>query len=83
MSISIKDTVTNETRNASGDGFQDVNACILSSVISSLDPGSSLTIVAPSLPADPTGHKVAVSTTLCTETGQGGTCISETIEFTP
>ena len=83
MSISIKDTITNETRNASGDGFQDVNACILSSVISSLDSGSSLTVVAPSLPADPTGHKVAVSTTLCTEVGQGGTCISETIEFTP
>jgi hypothetical protein len=83
ISISIKDTVTNETRNSSGDGFQDVNACILSSIISSLDPGSSLTVVAPSLPADPTGHKVAVSTTLCTEIGQGGTCISETIEFTP
>jgi len=83
MSISIKDTVTNETRNASGDGFQDVNACILSSVILSLGPGSSLTVVAPSLSADPTGHKVAVSTTLCTEVGQSGTCISETIEFTP
>jgi hypothetical protein len=81
--MSIKDTITNETKNSSLDGFQDVNACLLSSVKSKLDPGESTTIVAPSFSADPAGHLVSFSITLCTESGQGGTCISETIEFTP
>jgi len=83
VSMSLKDTVTSETKNSSMDGFQDVSACLLSSIKSNLNPGESTTIVAPSLSADPTGHKVSLSITLCTEVGQGGTCISETIEFTP
>ena len=83
IAITIKDTVTSETVNLTGNGFQDVNACLLSTIIPSLGAGDSLIVVAPSLNADPSGHKVMVSTTLCTENGQGGTCISETIEFTP
>jgi len=83
MSISITDTVTSETRVSSLDGFQDVNACILSTVTSTLGSGESYTVVAPSLSADPGGHKLSVTITLCTETGQGGACASKTIEFTP
>ncbi len=83
ISISITDTVTNETRTSSLDGFQDVNACILSSITSSLGSGESYTVVAPSLSADPTGHKLSATIKLCTETGQGGQCVSKTIEFTP
>lgn len=81
--ISIKDTVTNETRSEAKDGFQDVNACILSAITPSLGPGESYTVVSPSLSADPTGHKISATVTLCTEAGQGGSCISKTIEFTP
>lgn len=83
ITISIRDTVTNETRNESKNGFQDVNACILTSLTSSLGPGEAYTVVAPSLSADPSGHLVSATITLCTETGQGGTCTSKTIEFTP
>jgi hypothetical protein len=83
VSMSLTDTVTVETKNSSLDGFQDVNACILQSINSVLDPGESATIVAPSLSADPSGHELSLSITLCTEIGQGGTCISETIKFTP
>ena len=83
VTISVKDTVTNETRSESKDGFQDVNACVLSPITSSLGSGDTYTVVAPSLSADPTGHKVSATITLCTETGQGGSCTSKTIEFTP
>ena len=83
IAMSIKDTVTNETKNSSLDGFQDVNACILSSINSVLDPGESAAVVSPSLSADPSGHKVELTITLCTEIGQGGSCTSKTIEFTP
>jgi hypothetical protein len=83
ISMTIKDTVTNETKNKSLDGFQDVNACILLPSNSVLDPNESAVVVAPSFSADPSGHKVELSITLCTEVGQGGTCTSKTIEFTP
>ena len=83
ISISITDTVTSETRVSTLDGFQDVNACILSVITPTLGPGEAFTVVSPSLSADPTGHKVSATIKLCTETGQGGLCASKTIEFTP
>jgi len=83
VSVTIKDTVTNETQNASKDGFQDVNACALAVADPTLGPGGTQTIVAPSLTADPSGHKINATITLCTEVGQGGSCTSKSIEFTP
>ncbi len=83
MSISVTDTITNETRISTRDGFQDVNACLLSAVTPTIGPGEAYTVVGPSLSADPGGHKLSANITLCTETGQGGSCISKTIEFTP
>jgi hypothetical protein len=83
ISISIEDTDTGETRNSSGDGFRDVNACALTASTPSLGPGSSLTVVTPNLSADPTGHDVSVTVQLCTENGLAGSCASRTIEFTP
>ena len=83
ISISITDTVTSETRVSTLDGFQDVNACILSVITPTLGPGEAFTVVSPSLSADPSGHKVSATIKLCTETGLGGLCASKTIEFTP
>lgn len=83
ISITVKDTVTNETRNSSSDGFQDVNACALTVADPNLGPGNTHIVVAPSFSADPSGHNVNATITLCTEIGQGGNCTSKTIEFTP
>jgi len=83
MSISIKDTVTSEIRDSSGDGFQDVSACVLSAKAPTLGPGDAYTIVSPSLSADPTGHRLSATIRLCANIGQGGACTSQTIEFTP
>jgi hypothetical protein len=83
IAMTIKDTISSETKNSSKDGFQDVNSCLLQPLNSVLDPAESATVVAPSLVGDPSGHKVELTLKLCTEIGQGGTCISETIEFTP
>lgn len=83
ISMTITDTVTAEARNVSGNGFQDVNACVLSAVNPTLAPGGTYTVVAPSLSADPAGHRVTVAVTVCTENNQTGVCTSKTIEFTP
>lgn len=83
MSLSVRDTVTDVTLSDTRDGFQDVDGCLLSSIIASLEPGASYTIASPSFAADPSGHKLTATLKLCTATGQGGTCTSKTIEFTP
>lgn len=83
ISMTITDTVTAEARNFTGNGFQDVNACVLSAANPTLAPGATYTVVAPSLSADHTGHRVTLAITLCTENNQTGVCASKTIEFTP
>jgi len=32
---------------------------------------------------DPSGHSITATFTLCTANGLGGTCLSQTINFTP
>jgi hypothetical protein len=83
ISISIKDTVTNETRNSSTNGFQDLSGCALAPIKSTLASTESATVVAPSLNADPAGHKISVTVTGCTEINSGGACSSAAFEFTP
>jgi len=83
IAITIKDTVTNQTNNLTLDGFQDVNACILSSITAQLGSGEAYTVVAPSLSADASGHLVSATIQLCSQTGLAGTCKTEVIEFTP
>ena len=83
ISISIKDTVTDVTLSESRDGFQDVDGCLLSSIIASVEPGASYTVVSPTFVADPAGHRMIATIKLCSETGLGGSCASKTIEFTP
>jgi len=83
ISISIKDTVTNEVRNSSINGFRDVNACVLSALKPTLAGGESTTVVTPSLPANPAGHNVSATVTLCTDINSGGACSSSTINFIP
>jgi hypothetical protein len=83
IAISIKDTVTNEVRNSSTNGFQDVSGCALSAAKPTLAAGESTTVVAPSFTADPAGHNVSATVTLCTDVNSGGACSSSTIEFVP
>jgi hypothetical protein len=83
VAISIKDTVTDQTVNKSVNGFQDVNACALTSITSELKPGEAYTVVGPTLSANPTGHKVNATVQVCSGTALSGTCVSKVIEFTP
>ncbi len=83
IEISLEDTVTTERRFLSMNGFQDVNACALSAITPTLASGESITVVGPVLKNDPKGHKLSATIKLCTEKGNGGSCSSATIEFTP
>ncbi|MBI5822437.1 MAG: hypothetical protein HZB18_00260 [Chloroflexi bacterium] len=83
MSISVKDTVTDVTLTDFGDGFEDLSGCLSSGITATLDPGQTYIVSSPAFAADPSGHNVRATITLCTNTGQGGACTTKTIEFTP
>jgi hypothetical protein len=83
MSVSVKDLDTSTTLTDYENGFININGCLTSNSISSLDPGESFTISTPAFVYDPNNHKMRVNISLCTLINQGGECISTTINFKP
>lgn len=82
-SISIKDLNTSTTLTGSENGFTDMNGCLASGIVASLDPGASTTISSPQFGYNPDNHKMRATVTLCTLINLGGECVSQTVEFKP
>jgi len=83
VGISLKDTVTSTSVYNSSDGFNDNPDCTTSTGRKTLLPDKSVTVSAPGFTYDPTGHKLNATITLCSDTGQSGSCVSDNISFTP
>ena len=83
VGISLKDTVTSTSVYNSSDGFNDNPDCTTSTGRKTLLPDKSVTVSAPGFTYDPTGHKLNATITLCSDTGQSGSCVSDDISFTP
>jgi hypothetical protein len=93
VSISVKDTVTNEmvpspdSPNVFTD--QDQNYCDSADIranspgISNLEPNTSFIVSSGKFLKDPTGHPVEATLKLCTEDDLVGQCSEKTISFTP
>ena len=82
-SISIKDLNTSTTLTGSENGFTDMNGCLASGIVASLDPGASTTFSSPQFGYNPDNHKMRATVTLCTQVNLGGECVSQTVEFKP
>jgi hypothetical protein len=83
IGISVKDTVTSTSNYKSTNGFDDDPDCVNSTSRKTLVPFKAVTVSAPGFAYDPTGHKLRVTITLCSDTGQSGMCVSDTLTFTP
>ena len=83
VGISLKDTDTSTSNYNSSDSFDDNPDCTTSTSRKTLLPGKSVTVSAPGFTYDPTGHKLRATITLCSNTGQSGVCVTDTITFTP
>ena len=81
--ITVKDTVTDVTLSTLTDGFVDINGCLTSTTRDSLAPDKAAIISAPGFTYNPTGNRINATVTLCSNTGQNGTCVTRTIKFTP
>src|SRR5215216_2931426 len=83
LSLTLRDTVTEQVLSLYADGFTDRDGCLDSTTRDNLNPGAVRTISSPAFADDPTGHRLRATITLCTNLGQNGMCITEVITFTP
>jgi len=83
LSLTLRDTVTDTVLSMYADGFTDLDGCLDSSTRDNLNPGGTRTVSSPAFAYDPTGHQLRATITLCSNTGQNGTCVTQVINFTP
>ena len=83
IALTLRDTVTDTVLSKYADGFTDNDGCLDTVTKDNLDPGGARIVSAPAFNYDPAGHKIRATITLCSKIGQNGTCVTDTIIFTP
>jgi hypothetical protein len=83
VSISVKDNATDVMLVNLADGFTNLDGCLAKSTKDTLSPGDTYLLSAPAFTYNPTGHALKVILTLCSDTGQKGTCATNKIDATP
>jgi hypothetical protein len=82
--IKATDQVTSEEKIKSRDTFPNFNdGCSVASEAQNLEKGEAATTTSGGFSADPSGHSIKATITVCTEDGMSGSCQDKTITFTP
>ena len=79
--FTVRDTETGTSLTQYSDGFTDNNGCSDSSTVNALSPGNKKVVSSPAFSYNPSGHEIRATITLCSNTGQSGTCVTQVIEF--
>jgi hypothetical protein len=83
VNISVKDNVTGTVVVNLADGFTNLDGCLKKSTKDALGPGDTYLLSAPAFNYDPTGNDLKVIITLCSDTGQKGTCATNKFNVKP
>ena len=83
MEISVKDKATDLVLVNLSDGFTNLDGCLGKTTKDILRAGDTYLLSAPAFVYNPTGHKLMVTITLCSDTGQQGMCVTDKIDFVP
>lgn len=83
LKIEVLDKVTGVELAALMDNFTDLDGCLKTTTKDALHPGDTFIISSPAFAYNPAGNELRVDVTLCTSSGQKGSCISKRINFTP
>ncbi|HSL28566.1 MAG TPA: SH3 domain-containing protein, partial [Anaerolineales bacterium] len=83
VALTVRDTVTNVVVSQHSDSFTDVDGCSVTNTTDRVNPGTSPNISSPPFAYDPRGHQLLATITLCSQNGQNGTCLTQSIRFTP
>ncbi len=83
IGMTIKDNTADSSASVMSDNFYDQADCSNSSSRAQLLPGKTVTVSPVDLGYDPSGNKLKVTVTLCSQDGQNGFCVTDTISFKP
>ena len=83
VEISVKDKVTDIVLVNLADGFTNLDGCLAKTTKDTLKAGDIYLLSAPAFVYNPTGHKLVVTITLCSDTGQQGMCATNKFNFIP
>jgi hypothetical protein len=83
VNISVRDIATDVVVVNLADGFTNLDGCLAKATKDTLGPGDTYLLSAPAFTYDPTGHELRVTLTLCSDTGQKGSCATNKIDFAP
>jgi hypothetical protein len=83
VNIWVKDKFTGIEVVNLADGFTNLDGCLVKTTKDTLGLGDTYLLSAPAFIYDPTGHQIKMILTLCSDTGQKGTCATRNIEITP
>jgi len=83
VDITVEDQVTNIQLENLGDGFTNIDGCLKTTTKDKLEPGDTYILSAPVFTYDPTGNKLHVVITLCSDTGLKGRCITNKFDRKP
>jgi hypothetical protein len=82
--IKIKEPLKGRTLSLSSNGFINADGCNTSTIVEDvLAPGKSVIVSSPELGYDPSGKKLIVTISVCTEPDGDGLCLTETMTFKP
>jgi hypothetical protein len=83
VDISVRDNATDVVVVNLADGFTNLDGCLAKTTKDTLGPDDTYLLSAPAFTYNPTGHELKVVITLCSDTGQKGTCATNKIDVTP
>ena len=83
VNISVNDKVTGIEVVNLADGFTNLDGCLSKTTKDTIGPGDTYLLSAPAFTYNPTGHELKLIITLCSDTGQKGTCATNKFEVIP
>jgi len=81
--VNVTDTVTSTVQDHTADNFDETNGCPIVQAIPQLDPGMTGWAHAYSYIYDPSGNPMQATVKVCTGPGLTGSCVSQSLNFTP
>jgi hypothetical protein len=83
ISFTIEDRDADVSLTQNANRFINRNGCNETETRDTLGPDVSRKVSSPLLTANPTGHRLRATIRLCSDTGQSGTCVSQTVNIIP
>lgn len=83
MTLTVRDLDTDVSLTLYADGFTDNDGCLVTETRDNMPPRAFRVVSSPAFSYDPSGHRLRATITLCSNPGQSGTCVTQTVNLRP